>query len=55
MLLSGCKRGSVYVAWANHGPKAQADVMIARFNGDGQIQGSRLISHYSLDVEGARA
>ena len=31
--------GSVYVAWVNHGPKSQADVMIARFKGDGQMQG----------------
>ena len=31
--------GSVYVAWVNHGPKSQADVMIARFTGDGQMQG----------------
>ena|SRR5437667_5576013 len=32
--------GSVYVAWVNHGPKTQADVMIARFSGDGHVQGS---------------
>jgi hypothetical protein len=32
--------GSMYVAWVNHGPKSQADVMIARFTGDGKMQGS---------------
>lgn len=32
--------GSVYVAWVNHGAKSQADVMIARFTGDGKMQGS---------------
>ena len=32
--------GSVYVAWVNHGPKSQADVMIARFTGDGKMQGT---------------
>jgi hypothetical protein len=31
--------GSVYVAWVNHGPKKQADVMVARFSVDGKIQG----------------
>jgi hypothetical protein len=31
--------GSVYVAWINHGLKSEADVMIARFTGDGQMQG----------------
>ena len=30
--------GSVYVAWVSHGPKSQADVMIARFSGDGKMQ-----------------
>ena len=30
--------GSVYVAWVNHGPKTQADVMLGRFTGDGQMQ-----------------
>jgi hypothetical protein len=29
--------GSVYVAWVNHGPKRQADVMLARFKTDGQM------------------
>jgi hypothetical protein len=32
--------GDVYVAWVNHGPKSGADVMIARFSSDGQMQGS---------------
>jgi hypothetical protein len=32
--------GSVYVTWVNHGAKMQADLMIARFSGDGQMQGS---------------
>jgi hypothetical protein len=32
--------GSVYVVWVNHGPKTDADVMIARFSGNGQMQGS---------------
>jgi hypothetical protein len=32
--------GSVYVAWVNHGPDMQADVMIARLNGQGQMLGS---------------
>lgn len=32
--------GSVYVAWVNHGPTIQADVMIARFDANGQMQGS---------------
>ena len=32
--------GSVYVVWVNHGPKSQANVMIARFNRDGQMQDS---------------
>lgn len=31
--------GSVYVVWVDHGSKSQADVMIARFTGDGQMQG----------------
>jgi hypothetical protein len=31
--------GVVYVAWVNHAPKSQADVMIARFKNDGQIAG----------------
>lgn len=31
--------GTFYVAWVNHDAK-QADVMIARFNGDGAMQGS---------------
>jgi len=30
--------GTGYVAWVNHGPKTEADVMIARFTGDGQLQ-----------------
>jgi hypothetical protein len=30
--------GSLYVAWVNHA-KTQADVMVARFTGDGQMQG----------------
>lgn len=30
--------GSVYVAWVNHGPKKQSDVMIARFTEDGFAQ-----------------
>jgi hypothetical protein len=32
--------GSVYVVWVNHGSKSQADVMIARFTGDGKMQSS---------------
>lgn len=32
--------GDVYVAWVNHGPRSDADVMIARFNSDGQMQGT---------------
>lgn len=32
--------GSVYVAWVEHGTKSQADVEIARFNRDGEMQGS---------------
>lgn len=32
--------GSFYVAWMDHGPKSQADVMIVRFNGEGQMEGS---------------
>ncbi len=32
--------GSVYVVWVNHSQGAGADVMVARFNGDGQMQGS---------------
>jgi hypothetical protein len=32
--------GSVYVTWVNHGPNSEANVMIARFNRDGEIQGS---------------
>ena len=32
--------GTVFVVWVNHGPKSQADVMIARFTGDGKMQGS---------------
>lgn len=32
--------GNVYVAWVSHGSKSQADVMIARFAGDGRMQGS---------------
>ena len=32
--------GDVYVAWVNHGPNREADVMIARFSGDGQMRGS---------------
>jgi hypothetical protein len=32
--------GSVYVVWVEHGPKTQADVMIARFTSDGRIEGS---------------
>ena len=31
--------GSVYVAWVDHGLRSQADVMIARFTSDGQLQG----------------
>ena len=31
--------GDAYVAWVNHGSKGQADVMIARFTGDGKIDG----------------
>src|SRR5688500_15976038 len=31
--------GSFYVAWVNHDAK-QADVMLAQFNGDGQMRGS---------------
>jgi hypothetical protein len=30
----------VYIAWVNHGPNKQSDVMIARFTEDGQMQGS---------------
>jgi hypothetical protein len=33
--------GTFYVAWVNHDAK-QADVMIARFSSDGQMQGSRV-------------
>ncbi len=36
--IAGSPDGSVYVAWVNHGPKTQADVMLARFTGDGQMQ-----------------
>ncbi|HTG92790.1 MAG TPA: sialidase family protein [Pyrinomonadaceae bacterium] len=32
--------GSVYVAWVNHGPNKEANVMISRFNRDGEIQGT---------------
>jgi hypothetical protein len=32
--------GSVYVAWVNHGPSRQADVMIARINSNGERQSS---------------
>lgn len=32
--------GSVYVAWVDHGAKSQADVMIAHFTSDGQMQGA---------------
>lgn len=32
--------GGVYVAWVNHGPKSQGDVMLARFSSDGAVQGS---------------
>jgi hypothetical protein len=32
--------GSVYVAWVNHRPDGQADVMIARLSSDGKLQGS---------------
>ena len=32
--------GSVYLAWVNHGPNKEANVMIARFNRDGEIQGT---------------
>lgn len=32
--------GSVYVAWVNHGARSQADVMIAHFTSDGQMQGA---------------
>ncbi len=32
--------GNLYVAWVNHGPKSQADVMVARFTRDGEMQGS---------------
>jgi BNR repeat-like domain len=31
--------GSVYLAWVNHGPNKEANVMITRFSRDGQIQG----------------
>lgn len=39
--------GSVYIAWVSHGPRSQADVMIARFTGDGKMQGAavRVNSH----------
>jgi len=30
--------GSFYLVWVNHGPKSQADVMIAHFNIEGQMQ-----------------
>lgn len=32
--------GNVYVVWVDHSQKLQADVMIARLTGDGQMQGS---------------
>jgi hypothetical protein len=32
--------GSYYVAWVDHGPKSQANVMIAHFTDDGLMQGS---------------
>ena len=32
--------GSFYVTWVDHGPKSQADVMIARFDANGRMQGS---------------
>jgi hypothetical protein len=32
--------GEVYIAWVNHGAQSQADVMFARFNSEGRMQGS---------------
>jgi len=32
--------GSVYVAWVNHNANSQADIMIAHFTSDGEIQGA---------------
>jgi hypothetical protein len=32
--------GSVYVVWVNHTPNAQADVMLANFNANGEMQGT---------------
>ena len=32
--------GSVYAVWVNHTPNAQADVMVARFDGNGAMQGA---------------
>jgi len=31
--------GTFYVVWVNHGPKSQADVMIAHFSIEGQMEG----------------
>jgi BNR repeat-like domain len=35
--------GAVYLAWVNHGPQNQADVMLARYTSDGQLQNSAVL------------
>src|ERR1041384_7360155 len=37
--IASARDGSFYVAWVNHDAK-QADVMLARFNNAGELQGS---------------
>ena len=38
--IASASDGSVYVVWVAHGPTRAADVMLARFDGNGQMQGS---------------
>src|SRR5262252_8874823 len=36
--IASAQDGSVYAVWVNHTPNAQADVMLARFDKNGQMQ-----------------
>jgi len=38
--IASAQDGSVYAVWVNHTPNAQADVMLARFDKNGQMQDS---------------
>jgi hypothetical protein len=43
--------GSVYVSWVNHADKNQADVMLARFNGEGARSGPAVRVNRTRRVE----